>query len=158
VTDWLAGMTITAARLLNDAGQWTTYTPTWTSSGGAAPSLGNGTLEGEYSLNGDTCTARVSLIGGSTTTWGGGQHRFALPFTAASLGNANFHWTGSAIGTDAGTAYYPGVSRIFSGGTFMMPLGPTTSTGSTPGEWNATRPFTWGNGDYLSLEITYKPA
>ena len=158
MTNWLAGMRVTAGLLNNDAGQWTSYTPTWTSSGGAAPSLGNGTLDGEYSLNGSTCTVRIGLIGGSTTTWGGGQHRFNLPFTAASLANSNFAWMGSAVGTDAGNAYYPGVCRVFSAGTFVMPLSPTTATGSAPGEWNATRPFTWGNGDYLALEVTYKPA
>ncbi|MER5559712.1 hypothetical protein ABT071_14010 [Streptomyces sp. NPDC002506] len=158
MTNWLAGQKITAGGLNNDAGQWTAYTPTWTSSSGAAPSLGNGTLDGEYSLNGSTCTVRIALAGGSTTTWGGGQHRFALPFTAASLANANFGYIGSALGSDLGTAYYPGICRIFGAGTFVMLISPTTATGSAPAEWNATRPFTWGSGDHLSLEITYKPA
>ncbi|MGW8326467.1 hypothetical protein ACWGLE_01025 [Streptomyces sp. NPDC055897] len=158
MTNWLAGQRITAGLLNNDAGQWTSYTPTWTSSSGAAPVLGNGTLDGEYSLNGSTCTIRVSLIGGSTTTWGGGLHRFALPFTAASLANANFSYVGSVLASDVGTFYYPGICRILSAGTFVMAISPNTSTGAAPAEWNATRPFTWGSGDYLSLECTYRPA
>ncbi|MEV6571875.1 hypothetical protein [Streptomyces sp. NPDC051577] len=157
-TGWLAGMRTTAARLNLISGIWTPYTPTWTASTGAAPVLGAGaTLEGEYALTGGLCRVRISLVGSAATTWGGGQFRFALPFASASLAHASMAYTGSALALDPGGAYYPGVSRILSGDAFVMALSPTSATGATAGEWNASRPIAWGNTDNLSLSIAYKP-
>lgn len=156
-TGWLAGQRLTAARLDVISGLWTPYAVAWTSSSGAAPSLGNGTLDAEYALVGGMCHVRVSLKGGSTTTWGGGQFAFSLPFNAASLGIDTAAHVGSAMGLDTGAAYYPGIARIWQAGTVIMPISPTSSTGATVGEWNATRPFTWGSGDSLSVQGAYKP-
>ncbi|MCY0919598.1 MULTISPECIES: hypothetical protein [unclassified Streptomyces] len=156
-TGWLASMRTTAARLNAISGIWTPYTPTWTSSTGAAVSLGNGTLEGEYALSGGICRVRISLVAGSTTTFGGGQFKFALPFAAASLGAAGMSYLGTAVALDPGGAYYPGAARVLSGDAFVMALSPTAATGATPGEWNASRPFTWGNTDNLSISLAYKP-
>jgi len=136
---------------------WTTYTPTWTTTG-TAPALGNGSLAGEHTLRGDECTVRINMILGSTTTVGTGQWRWALPFPAATLGNALHHWTGSSLATDPGNAYYPGICRIASAQSLVMAISPTTATGATTGEWNNTRPFTWANGDYLGLSFTYRIA
>lgn len=158
-TGWPAGSRLTSARMDAISGIWTPYNVVWSSTSGAAPSLGaGGFLEGEYALVGGMCTVRVTLVGGASTTWGGGQFAFSLPFSVATLGNGAASYDGSALGLDSGAAYYAGVSRIWSAGTVIMPIGPTTATGSTPGEWNATRPFTWGNGDSLSVQGTYKPA
>lgn len=156
-TGWLAGMRTTAAKLNAISAIWTPYTPTWTSSTGAAVSLGNGTLEGEHAMDGGLCHVRISLVAGSTTTFGGGQYRFALPFACASLAHSSMAYTGSALALDPGGAYYPGVSRVLSGDAFVMALSPTAATGATPGEWNASRPFSWGNTDNLSICLAYKP-
>lgn len=157
-TGFAAGMVLTAARLNEIAGLWVPYTPVWTSSSGAAPSLGNGTLTGTYKRNGGSITARWTLIGGSSTTWGGGQHQISMPFTAATLANSDDHWTGGALATDTGAAYYAGVSRLYSGSNLAYMLSPTTATGSTPTEWHATRPFTFGNGDRMSGQIEFEMA
>lgn len=108
-------------------------------------------------MDGGLCHVRISLVGGSTTTWGGGQFRFALPFACASLAHASMAYTGSALALDPGGAYYPGVSRVLSGDSFVMALSPTSATGATAGEWNAARPFAWGNTDNLSIALAYKP-
>lgn len=57
---------------------WTTYTPTWYTSGTSA-SIGNGSLTGRYSYIGATVIGEVRLIFGSTTNRGSGVYRFSLP-------------------------------------------------------------------------------
>lgn len=153
-----AGNWVCWGRLGSGSGSaWTTYTPTWSSTG-TSPSLGNGTLFGEYTRNGDDCTAHGNLLMGSTTTYGTGEWRFLLPFPAATLAHADFHWTGSADALDRGTAWHSGVARVASAASHVMILSPTTASGGTPTEWNSGRPFTWVTNDVLSWQVTYRIA
>jgi hypothetical protein len=162
---WSVGEVATAAMFNTEIrdqfnsmfGAWTPYTPAWTSAGGS-PVTGNGTLAGRSMKIGRTCTVVINMIGGATTTWGGGVWSFSLPYTAANLGVPNGGWVGSAIATDTANDYYPGVCRIFSGASTVMALSPNSATGASPTEWNATRPFTWGATDRASLTITYVTA
>ncbi|MFF3300975.1 hypothetical protein [Streptomyces sp. NPDC002908] len=107
---WLVGETVSAALLNQEIRDqfasmfdaWSTYTPTWTSSG-TNPSLGNGTLTGRYIKIGRTCTASILLTTGSTTTYGTGTYLFSLPFTAAAavvscLGPARLSGTDTWLG------------------------------------------------------------
>lgn len=158
ITQAGSGSWVALGRLGSGTGSaWTTYTPTWSTTG-TAPAVGNGTLNGQYTLRGDECHVVINLIMGSTSTYGSGQFRFLMPFTAASLPHASMHWTGSALATDPGGGYYAGACRLFGGSDYLMAISPTTATGSTPSEWNSTRPFTWANGDGLGLDITYRIA
>jgi hypothetical protein len=133
---------------------WTLYTPTWT---GATtnPVLGNGTLSGAWTKHGKTITVRVNLKPGSTTTYGSGAWRFALPETAATVaGFVGFPiWVGSAYGFDAGVANRGGDVNVFSGATYA-----TITGNGTTSEWDATKPHTWSNGDYLSATFSYEAA
>lgn len=156
-TGWLSGQRTTQARLNAISGIWTAYTPTWTATT-TNPSLGNGILEAKYALVGGLCTVRGNLAPGSTTTYGSGEWRFSLPFTAATLGHADFHWCGSATAIDRLAAWFPGQCRVASGTAYVMCISPTTASGGTGGEWNATRPFTWANTDAMSFTVTYEPA
>jgi hypothetical protein len=156
-TGFTAGSDATADDLNAIAGIWRTYTPTWTATT-SNPSVGNGILEGAYALVGGLCHVRGHLAMGSTTTYGSGEFRFALPFTAKTLGHSDFHFCGSADTIDRAAAWHEGVARIASGGSHVMILSSTTASGGTPGEWNATRPFTWANLDVLSWFVTYEPA
>ena len=136
---------------------WTPYTPTFAaSSGGAA--LGNAAVDAEYTLRGDECHVRISFVAGNSTTFGSGGLRFGLPFTAAALPNASMFWAGSAMCSDAGSAYYPGMSRILGSTSYLVGISATTAAGSTPTEWRAATPFTWATGDYASFGITYRIA
>lgn len=134
---------------------WTPYTPTWTATS-TNPVLGNGVLTGAYTLDGDSCHVHINMVMGSTTSYGVGQFRWALPYTAAALATAALGWTGSSLAGDTGNAYYPGVCRVLSSASVVMGINPLTSTGSAASEWNSGRPFTWGSGDYLDLDITYQ--
>lgn len=165
---WSVGEIVTADQLNTEIrdqfnsmfAAWTVYTPTWTCTTGTAPAIGNGVLSGRSLKVGRTVDLLINLIAGSTTTYGsGGFFQFSLPYPAANLGNSSFAWSGSAMATDTGTAYYPGVSRIFSSGTTIMALSPGTATGSTPTEWSNIRPpAAWTATDRMALQIRYETA
>jgi hypothetical protein len=139
------------------AGIWKTYPIAWTSTG-TAPALGNGILEGKYALVGGLCIVRGNLAMGSSTTYGSGEYRFSLPFTAATLGHSDFHWVGGATSIDRAAAWFPGQCRVASGTAYAMCISSTTAGGGTPTEWSNIRPFTWANLDVLNFTVTYEPA
>lgn len=156
-TGWPAGARITTTRLNEISGIWTPYSMSWTATG-TAPAIGNGIIEARYALNGGQCTVRGNLTMGSTSTFGTGQYRFSLPFTAATLGHVDFHWVGGASSIDRGSAWFTGECRVASGTAYAMCISGTTAGGGTPGEWGQTSPFTWANTDTLSFTVTYEPA
>lgn len=140
-------------------GDWVAYTPTWTAATGTAPSIGNGSLVGRYTVIGKTCHVRVGWKAGSTTTFGsGGEWRFSLPFTAATLSDANFSWMGSAVGIRPGTSYSAVAVRAQSGLAYMQAMGPTSADGTTGATWTSTVPFTWASTHNASLSLTYETA
>jgi hypothetical protein len=126
-----------------------TWTPTWTS-GGVAPSLGNGTLVGLYTKIGRLVIAHVSLVGGGTTTFGNAANAWtlSLPFTAAV--GASYH--GSGIAVDTGVANYPFVVIAASGGSTVTMMKTTTAVA---GSFASTEPFAWGSTDSLTFTIIY---
>lgn len=126
-----------------------TYVPTWTS-GGSAPSLGNGSINGSYIKIGQFCWVSVVLIGGTTTTWGNNSNAWtiSLPFTAGGISAF-----GMGIANDTGTANYPCIAAVASGGTTVTFT--KTSTVVT-GNFTSDEPFTWGTGDNLSFTIVYR--
>lgn len=67
--------------------QWTTYSVAWTATT-TNPSLGNGTLVGQYMKIGTKCEIFIKLVIGSTTNKGSGTYKFSLPFTAATITNS----------------------------------------------------------------------
>lgn len=155
-----AGQRVTGAQLqalvdqINSltAPGWTSYTPTWTSSG-TAPSLGNGTLTGSYrrSSSSDLVIATGRLVWGSTTTGGTGTFRFALPITAHA---------------DMVTIETMGPAQVLDAGTFRRPAGVLIANASyltvisltSPGDVTASNPQTFATGDSISWSVSYKPA
>jgi hypothetical protein len=57
---------------------WLSYTPTWTSTG-TAPTLGNGTITGQYRRVGDSIDVIIKFVSGSTSTAGTGKWQFTIP-------------------------------------------------------------------------------
>lgn len=145
-----SGMKLTAAMLENIiAPGWTTYTPSWTSSG-TTPAIGNGTLAGRYrrSTGSDLVIAEVRVLWGTTTTNGTGVFFFSLPFTAHA--DADDLSGGSWFGNDLSAQDYSGAAKLESTTTFRL----VRDTGSVA----ATVPFTWANGDNLRAQVIYQPA
>lgn len=157
---WVVGETVTAALMnqeirdqINEIlAAWTSYTPTWTSSG-TAPALGNGTLVGRYMKVGRTVTCQVNLITGSTTTYGTGNYSFALPFTSA---NAGATYIGNAH-LLAGTRWQ-GHCVISPNVTTTSPFLPTNSTTTTASQLSGTVPVTLASGHQLRMTVVYEAA
>lgn len=129
---------------------WTNYTPTWTATT-TDPVLGNGTLNGRYTKIGKTIIGDITLIMGSTTTYGSGAWALGLPFTAASAG---VWYSGTWIIIDPGVANYQGALSIRSD---KNTIGVFVRDGYS-NFFSATVPYTWGSGDYLTVSFTYEIA
>ncbi len=116
------------------------YLPTWTAASGT-PSIGNGTLEGVYSLVGKRIEGRIRLVAGSSTTFGtSGDWTFTLPLAFDTDG------TGSVFGLDNSAP-----ARYISGIEF-----PTLSTIKIPVSggatyWGVTTPVTWAVNDKIVI-------
>lgn len=124
------------------------FTPVWTCASGAAPSLGNGSLNGNYTRQGRKVTLWIEFQAGSTTTFGGGPWQFSLPFP----GGSGREYVGIEKMFDAG-----GVGGVvgFCSITAAAPTVVSLGNASGGGAVTATVPFAWGNLDRLVLEITY---
>lgn len=128
-------------------GAWTSFTPTWTGSGGN-PAIGNGSLVGGYLQIGKLLFVRINMTAGSTTTFGTGTWDFAIP---NSLTVANtytqplsaFFWDSSA------STWYSG--NGFSGALSSTSVISVRSHGSTAGV-SSTVPFTWATGDVCAID------
>jgi hypothetical protein len=134
------------------AGYWTSYTPTWAAIGGTQPAIGDGTLTGEYSRVGSTVLYRITLVAGSTTTFGsGGSWTFSLPVTSVSYDAITPLATVNTLDTSTST-FAPGIATAQSTSTILPRLGASGIVIT-----NAL-PWTWANGDKVSLMGTYQAA
>jgi hypothetical protein len=165
---WVAGEVATAANLnthvrdnlkaIGDA--WTSYTPTWTSTG-SAPAIGNGSLAGAYILAGKLCHFRASVTFGTTTTFGTGAYSIGLPtaaitspFYVATL----MGWLDRNAGSGANR--YQIQARVTTAGTvaplFYVSVGTTGQlsnvTNTAPVALTATA------GDVIHISGTYEAA
>lgn len=129
-------------------GAWTTYTPTWTTSG-TPPALGNGTLVGRYKqLDANTVLVHISLTAGTTTTFGTGTWSFALP-VAAVAGQGAQYLTGHIL--DSGTDNKLAAGTIGAGASTVEQVVPEGGNVVTN-----TVPQTWATGDQLNLSGMYE--
>ena len=122
------------------------YTPTLTS-GGTAPSLGDGTLVGYASCKGDTVTVTIILTVGSTTTLGSGDLRFSLP-TWAPNSNGFVQVPGQAM-LSRGSTIYSGIVQLPNGQNWVRLYRDTS------GAVTFNSPATWAVGDTLRMTFTY---
>lgn len=160
---WVVGEVVSAALMNQEIrdqwntvlGGWTAYTPVWTAAT-TNPSLGNGTLTGQYMKIGRTCHVMIKLVMGSTTTYGSGSWRISLPFQASGTDPGALSWSYS---TSASSNFILGAS----------PLPNSTSTSdniwlasqSTPGDWdvmNSTVPLAHAASYILRGWGTYQTA
>lgn len=138
----------TSWRSMCSAGAYQSYTPAWTSTG-SAPSLGNGTITGQYRYAAGLIIAELRLVMGSTTTFGTGVYLFSLPVTG-SANAANFSG-GSWHALDTGTQEYGGATKLETTTTIRAVM----SAGGSVGQ---TSPFTWASTDAFRAQVIYEPA
>lgn len=122
---------------------WTSYTPTWTCSG-SAPAIGNGTLSGAYKQIGKTLYVRISFVAGSTTTFGTGDFRFALPGSLTSVASVEQALAAKGYDSSATTNLVLAGFTPASGSYVALVSNGGTVVGSA-------QPITWANGDTIRI-------
>ncbi len=134
---------------------WTSYAVAWTSSG-TAPAVNNGTFVGYYSKVGRLVTVKISLVTGSTTTYGSGNYTFSLPFTAAVTGIA----ANAIAHTGVWTLLNAGSSTFYTATAAILQSIPGQIIGLVNASANfmgATNPVTFtGTGSQFACTITYE--
>lgn len=158
---WVSGEVPTAAifnthvrdnlKAIGDA--WTSYTPTWTSSG-TAPAIGNGSLTGDYMRAGALVIFRIVLTMGGTTTYGTGTYSLSLP-VAAATGIGRQVLTGGARDASA-TADYVIHGVITDASTTVSLRALPGTAGNALANMSPTVPFTWASSDVLTIGGTYE--
>jgi hypothetical protein len=130
--------------MLASTGAWTTYTVTWA---GGSPSIGNGSLTGQYRQLGKTVNVWIQMIAGSTTTFGSTVWTFSLPVAADNTAVQ----AGTAYMFDSGTANRSGVAALSTASTVFVISSADTDVGPTV-------PQNWTTGDKLVISMTYEAA
>jgi hypothetical protein len=141
-----------AAALSASLPGYSTYTPTWTSTG-TAPDIGNSTVVARYIQLGKKVHCFGSITFGNTATFGTGNYRFALPVSAAS----NAFAPGASL-YDSNTGNQSPVvgAQIITATTYQLTYGATYMGSSSA--VSATTPWTWAQGDVIDWNFTYEAA
>lgn len=134
-------------------GEWLDFNPNWNTEAGTDPNIGNGTLTARYIQVGKTVHFQITLIAGSTTTFGdstSGYWRFNLPVAPRweSVGyalvrdfNSGFRYTGCV---ELNPVVNNGIVRV------NCPVDGSNSS------VHFQNPMTWANGDSLRISGTYE--
>lgn len=130
---------------------WTSYSPTWTATGGGA-AIGNGSITGRYRQpsGSDLLLFEIRLLAGTTTTFGTLFWSFTTPVTVSAGSLVSSVGLAAAIDASAGTSY-PCVARVFTTTTIVL-------NGPTGGSVTNLVPFTWANLDELRISMWIEPA
>lgn len=132
---------------------WASYTPTWRASI-ADPAIGNGAIAGRFRRLGTTAEVNVTITMGSTTTFGTGSWFVTLPPGCTGRTVTNGYQTkGAVLAIDTGVNSYPCDPYVISAGTNIQLV-----YGSPWAAVTATAPFTWGNGDVLTIDMSLELA
>jgi len=129
---------------------WTSYTPTWRSSG-TQPVVGNGTLVGRYRQFGKTIVGGIILTLGTTSTVGTGTYSFDIPFIAANqvlIANGAVQ----VVGSDR----FGGVAQIGANSTTVAPFVTTSQTDARIVQQTNAVPFTLANTNSVRISFTYE--
>lgn len=134
-------------------GEWVSYAPTWTGSGGN-PAIGNGTIVGKYRQVGKSVDFSIMVTMGSTTTYGSGQWSLTLPF-APVLNGGNWFFIGAAR---TSVTYFLGGEIVTPGSATMTLRCLPTTAGNNYVSASPTVPVTWATGNILAISGSYEAA
>lgn len=125
-----------------------TYVPAWAATSGTQPAIGNGSILGEYTRNGNSVQVKIAIVFGTTTTFGNaGTWNFGLPLPyAGTLENDSFAKYAQLGGNDVFL-----YSKILAANPSIFTLRNTTNALSFS-------TVAWGNGDAINATITYQIA
>jgi len=132
--------------IFHDQGSAISYTPVWTGSV-SNPAIGNGTLSGTYFIRSTQLLTVISIIMGSTTTFGSGFWQISTIANPSGLSS-----NGAALAIDVvGGANWP-VNATWSGAANTGILGSVDATGANV---DATHPFAWANTDQYRVQVEF---
>lgn len=135
-------------------GAWNSWTPTFTASGGGF-SLGNGTLTARYATLGKVVHIEITLVRGTTTSFGTGNVSCNLPFNANHTGSKS--WVFAANLYDAAANLpYPATAVAFDagGGTSSVDISSFKAGAAGRLSGSGAFPFTWAGNTNASIVIT----
>lgn len=135
-------------------GHYESFTPT-IASASTGWAIGNGTINGNYTLIDDLAIGRIRIGFGSTSTFGASGLDIDMPVNAANI----FYevvGVGDALDASAGNGYQINVNHTSQ--TFRLNLRSTSLSWTTDETVTSTRPFTWTNGDIIGFTFFYQAA
>jgi len=126
------------------AGAWTTWVPSWT---GATtnPTIGNGTITGQYLQVGKTVFFTIVVVCGTTSTFGSGEWQFSLPIEARFGFSASVSLRGGSP-----ISQVSAVADCRSGN----PATAILHIGSPSGPVTSTVPWTWVANQNQAIKVT----
>lgn len=124
---------------------WDTYTPTWTGSV-SNPAIGNGTLTGRYRRRGTSLNLRISVIPGSTTTFGSGVYTLGLP-SGMSAATGGEQWVTAKLWDGSN---WPGIATV--SGSSVQVYFPAASGDTRLAVWQHNDPSVFANGHNLHIQ------
>jgi len=125
------------------------FTPTWSSTG-TQPVLGDGTIVGNYSRQGNLVTVYAQITAGTTTTFGTGIYRISLPANAPVV-NVQAQMCGNVRASHAGLLYFGTVAVPGFGAGQYAEFQRDTVNGFT-----FNTPATWSSGDVFYVQFSYR--
>jgi len=154
INDFYYSHAMVANGALDTGGVWLDWTPTWTALT-TNPVLGDGSLVGRYSVVGKICFVDITLIMGSTTTYGSGEWRISLPFAPATRALSTHSSYGSGYINDVSTG-----ANIENISVRTNSVNRYINRFYYPGGFNitSTTPITWAVNDWLAYSLAYEIA
>lgn len=144
---------VTNAKLASAAVAWTGFTTTWTNTL-TNPVIGNGSNTGYYSQIGRVVNFRITILCGSTTTYGTGTNYFFTYPVAASANIQSRQQTCAIVIYDAASAGQTLYVGSHDAGSVRF-LGRAPTAGAL---FNATGPYTLVSGSSIHISGTYESA
>lgn len=126
---------------------WTPYVPTWTAST-TNPTIGNGSVTGDFCQIGSMVTARIEVAIGTTTNIGNGRYKWSLPIPTV----AGHRFVGSMIALRSGVQFTVATAANVDwlGAIDTANMSAIIFSGVVGQATQA-----WATGDFFVLELTY---
>jgi hypothetical protein len=116
------------------------FAPVIWGASGTNPAIGNGTLTGSYIKYGRLIFINITLISGTTTTYGTGTWQFTLPFSPANSARIA---AGTVIGATSTGSLYAGTVLLNNVSSVATTLYPPTTAGAANFAGSQSTPFSW---------------
>jgi len=135
------------------------YTPVWGSSG-TAPNIGNGSIAGKYIVIGKFAIAWVSMVLGSSSTYGSGTYTWTLPTVSHNTNNVP-EMQGTWIGAPTAGAVFGGITDVNTSfgaslGSCWLQVGAAAGTYAGINQLTSIIPATWVSGGSMRMTFIYE--